>query len=404
MGLLVSCSAFRKEFLKKRFIKTCPLVLGLFLLCVLSVQAQEKTFKLRVVTELANIRLKPDIGSEIIHQMLQGETLESTGKEGEWYIVKFKPDEGDIMYGYVHESLVMALEQPPLVKPIKEIKEREITEEEQRPPTQQPIPATQPSLRPPKSPFELYFSGGGIFIDGGDLNSGAQGLADYYGYNLGVEGKGEVKPAHLSYILGGELVFPLSSYIQLGLGVDYFLGEKESRVEFEKGSSSEIFTTRPKIQALPLRLVISFYPLPYFYAKIGAEYYFAKCTYFYRFQKEDFGEEWQGEAKAQDMGFLGGFGFDWTLSPNLSFIVELTGRYAKIKSFEGTDTYSDSEGLKTTEEGILYSYYAKGAGGESYPLLFIRDKVPSEAGVFDPQEAIIDFSGLSLKAGFKIKF
>lgn len=406
MGLVSSISAFRRELLKKRLIKIYAFLLAIFFLSLLSVQAQEKSYRLRVVTELANIRLKPDIGSEIIHQVFQGKILESTGQEGEWYIVKFKPDEGDFTYGYVHESLVIALEQPPLVKPIEERTELEKIEKgEEKPPTQQPIPATLSSPAPPKSVIELFFSGGGIFIDGGDLNKGAQGLAGLRSDQLAIQGEGEVKPAHLGYVVGGELSFPLSSHIMVGLGMDYFLSEKESRVEFAKGSSSEILTTRPKIQAIPLRLFISFYPLRSFYAKIGVEYYFAKCSYFYRFQKEDFGEEWQGEAEGRDFGFLGGFGFDFALSSNFSFIVEVIGRYAEIKSFKGKNTYNNSEGLETTEEGILYSYYAKGAGGERYPLLFIRDKVPSEAGVFGPPEpAIIDFTGLSLKAGFKIKF
>ena len=379
--------------------------MGLFLLSLLSVQAQEQSFRLKVVTELANIRLKPDIGSEIIHQALQGKILESTGKEGEWYIVKFKPDEGDVTYGYVHESLVIALDQPTLVKPIEErTKLEKIEKEEEKPATQQPIPAILPSPAPPKSNLELFFSGGGIFIDGGDLNKGAQGFADYQSYNLGVQGEGEVKPAHLSYVLGGEFAFPLSSHFMVGLGVDYFLSEEESRVEFEKGSSNNTFTTRPKIQAIPLRLFISFYPLRNFYAKIGIEYFFAKCAYFYRLEEGENWQEWSGEAEGRDFGFLGGLGFDFAISSNFSFIVEVTGRYAEIKSFEGKDQHKESSGLVSTEEGMLYSYQTKTPGGESYPLLFIREKIPSEAGVFDPQEAIIDFTGLSLKAGFKIKF
>jgi len=79
MELLSYISAFRKEFMKKRLIKIYAFLLAIFFLSLLSVQAQEKSYRLRVVTELANIRLKPDIGSEIIHQVFQGKILESTG-------------------------------------------------------------------------------------------------------------------------------------------------------------------------------------------------------------------------------------------------------------------------------------------------------------------------------------
>lgn len=368
------------------------------------IQGQERSIKLKVVAELANIRQSPDIGSIIIHQALQGRELESTGKEGEWYIVKIRSDEGDIIEGYVHESLVIVTEQIPLIKPLEERIEPEKIKKEEEPSTQQPIPATLPSAAPAKSNFELYLSGGGIFLSGGDLNRGAKGLADYRSYDLGIEGKGKVKPVRLSYILGGELSFPLSSNFHIGLGVDYFLSQERSQVRFEKGSSSDILETRPKIQAFPIRFIISFYPFPFFYAKTGFEYYFAKCAYFYRFHREGFWEEWDGEAEAQDIGFIGGLGFDWPLSPHFSFIVEATGRYARIKGFEGKNKYKTSEGLVSTEEGSLYLYQTRTPGGESYPLLFIREKKPTEAGVFDPQEATIDFSGLSLKAGFKIKF
>jgi len=117
----------------RKHIKGTALLLGLFLLSLLVIQGQEKSTKLKVVAELANIRQRPDIGSIIIHQALQGMILESTGKEGEWYIVKIKSDEGDITFGYVHESLVNVLEQTPLVKPLEERIEPEEIKKEEKP-------------------------------------------------------------------------------------------------------------------------------------------------------------------------------------------------------------------------------------------------------------------------------
>ena len=301
--------------------------------------------------------------------------------------------------------MVIVLEGPPIEKEKKEIRE-ELKEREKIEVRPLPLPVVSkfPSRQPSKSLFELCFSWGGSFISGGDLNRSIQGLADYNSDLLADQGKGEVKPVHLSYILGGEITFPLSSHFFLGLGADYFLRERESVVEFQGGPSTETLIMRPKIQALPIRLVISYYPISSFYVKSGIEYYFAKYAYLYRSLKVGWWGEWHGEAKAQGFGFVGGLGYELKLSSTFSFIIEATGRYAKITGFKGEERSQDSTGLDYTEKGKLYIYQIRTSAENSYPLLYIRQNKPTEADVFDPREATINFSGFSLKTGFKIKF
>lgn len=417
--------------MKKKITKACAFVLAASLLFIAVARGEEVLRKLKVVTEQANIRLKPSIGSIIIKQVPEGTILESTGQEGEWYLIKLTPDELEQVSGYVHESMVIIIEGPPKEQEepeiieeteiveeqaiIKEQEETEKPEEEeiieetplQEPvitPPSQPVVTPPPPSKPPKFLFDLVFSGGGSFISGGDLNDGSQGFADYRSNILAVRPQGQAKPAHLSYILGGELTLALSSHFSLGIGVDYFLGERESLVEFPDDPSSETFTTHPKIQAVPLRLAISYYPFPNFYAKIGIEYYLAKCAYYYYSEREGSWEEWQGEATAQDFGILAGLGFEFELTSSFDFIIEATVRYARISGFKGRDRSKDSTGTDHIEEGTLYFYRVQTAGEDSYPLLFIREDKPTEANVFDPREAVINFSGLSLKTGFRIKF
>ena len=417
--------------MKKKIAKASTLLLATSLLFLSVAGGEEVLRKLKVVTEQANIRLKPSIGSIIIKQVPEGTILESTGQEGEWYLIQLTPDELEQVSGYVHESMVIIIEGPPKEQEetaiieeteiveeqaiIREQEETEKPEEEEiieETPLQEPVitPPSQPvvtpplTTKPPKFLFDLVFSGGGSFISGGDLNDGSQGFADYRSNILAVEPQGQAKPAHLSYILGGELTLALSSHFSLGIGVDYFLGERESKVEFPDDPSSETLTTHPKIQAVPLRLAISYYPFPNFYAKIGIEYYLAKCAYYYRSERAGSWEEWRGEAKAQDFGILAGLGFEFELTSSFNFIIEATVRYARISGFKGRDRSEDSTGAAHIEEGTLYFYRVQTAGDESYPLLFIREDTPTEANVFDPREAVINFSGLSLKTGFRIKF
>ena len=417
--------------MKKKIAKASALVLAASLLFLSVARGEEVLRKLKVVTEQANIRLKPSIGSIIIKQVPEGTILESTGQEGEWYLIQLTPDELEQVSGYVHESMVIIIEGPPKEQEEPEIiKEPEIVEEQaiikeqeetekpaeeeiiEETPPQEPVitPPSKPVVTPPppsKQPkflFNLVFSGGGNYISGGDLNDGAQGFADYRSNILAVQPQGQAKPAHLGYILGGELTLALSSHFSLGIGVDYFLGERESLVEFPDDPSSETLTTHPKIQAVPLRLAISYYPVPNFYAKIGIEYYLAKCAYYYRSERVGSWEEWRGEATAQDFGILAGLGFEFELTSSFDFIIEATVRYARISGFKGRDRSKDSTGTDHIEEGTLYFYRVQTAGEDSYPLLFIRENTPTEANVFDPREAVINFSGLSLKACFRIKF
>lgn len=380
------------------------ILLALFLLLsFIPVKAQNIPRKIKVITEQANIRLRPDIGSVIIQQVPKGTILESWEKTREWYKVKLEEGQEQV-FGYVHESLVMLISPAPAEedkdKTKQEIEEQETTE----PPQPRFVPPSLPPSKPTKPLFDLYLSGGGSFVSGGDINAGAQGLADFYGEALAVEGTGDVDPVRIGLIYGAELSFPLLPKVFIGLGGDYFQSEETSRVEYSSSEAPDIFMTQPKIQALPLRAFISFYPTSSFFLKMGLEYYFAKAFYFYRFETETSWEEWKGEADARDLGLLGGFGFEWKLLKPFSFVIEAIGRYAQIKGFEGENTYRDSDGSLSTENGKLYFYQGSTSGEETVPLLFIRKTEPSDPNVSDLKEATLNFSGFSLKVGIKIRF
>lgn len=392
----------------------CLLVVS-SLLFLPNANGQEAITKLKVVSEMANVRLQPDIGSVIIHQVSQGTSLESTGKEGEWYLVKIQIEEGQEASGYVHESTVIVTERPPqkptvipekkegVTEPEKKV---EITEPEKKEeePQIQPFPVTPSERRPFESRLELWFLGGGNYVIGGDLNNGAQGFVDYYRDFNSIGEEFEAKPVHMSYLYGGEFSIPIGSNFYLGLGADFYRGERESLVELQETPAIEI-RTHPKIQAIPIRLFISYYPVRSFYLKTGIEYYFAKCEYLYRYLEDTDWKQWHGTAKTQGSGILGALGVDLEVAPWLSFNIEATGRIAKISGFKGSDSYKDSDSNENSTSGTLYFYKAKGSATESYPLIFIKTREPIEdVLISDPRRAIIDFSGVSLKAGFKLRF
>lgn len=397
-----------------RIIVTLSFMCALLTFCEPRSWAQELRTKLKVVSEIANIRQNPDIGSAIIQQLPQGAVLEATQKRGEWYVIQLKIDEEKVLSGYVHESLVTVISGPApeevkITKPEREEPVREEPVEVEEVEERRPV-KVQPQIQeiPPESPeyskFRFSFSGGMSHMLGGDLNDGAAGLGDYYAASLGESKSGTISPLHTGYVFEGEMNIALSSKLFLNIGGAYFSSKKESHIEYPEGTYVEVYTTRPQIRTIPVRLSISFYPNSAFYIKLGGEYHFAKCTYFYRYEEANFWQEWSGEASGQGPGIIGGLGIEANPTGNVRFFLEALGRYSKITNFNGRDEYNDSRDSPSTEDGTLYIYEGHISESESYPLLFIREKKPTEAGVSDAKPATINLSGFEVRVGIRFKF
>jgi len=384
-------------------------ILILLLLGTGSYAAQEDQLKLKVVAEQANIRSEPDIGSEILFLAPRGAIFTSLQKSGEWHQIEYIKDTAEIITGYVHESLVVELNPPE--KTEKPIQQQEIKQQPAPPPKPVPVPAAKKPASETTLPdpsevplFNIYLSGGMQYVLGGDLNDGATGLSDFYAASLASDHQGEIRPVNLSLIFGGEIRFPLVAGLSLGLGADYFQGNKESSVSFIGNTTAAELSTNPKIKALPIRFTISYALIPQIYLKTGIEYYFTSCSYYYRFTQGESWQEWKGQADARDLGALAAIGVVGKLNKSLSVFMEITGRYAKLSNFEGTGIYRTAAGIEAEEKGFLYLYSAQAAPERSFPLLFIRDRKPTEAGVSDPVKASIDLTGISLQLGIKVSF
>jgi hypothetical protein len=404
--------------------KRTAIVFFILLVIPLVPAAQEKpapTFKIKVTAEQANIRDTPDIGSPIVQQLPEGTVLEAEKKEGEWYMVRFTRDDGLVARGYIHESLVQALEPVP----VEEVKNEPVKKEEAPPvkigeaaggrktepvrteekPVVPVLQAGQLAAEPPAAKtFGFSILAGANFAAVGDLNTGARGLADYYSAVLGTQGKGGVAGLHLTYILSAEVSYSLMPGLYLTVGADYFSGRRTSRVDFAAGDLPDAIVTRPRVQAIPVKVGIAYYPLPYLYAKVTLQYFFAKANYLYRFERGTFWREWRGDAKANGLGAGAAFGGEWEFYPGLFLVGEADFRFAKIGGFTGKDISANSDGESYTEQGTLYYFQGRAGSQEDFPLVFIRSDVPTEADVSAPREAKVNLSGMSLKAGIRVRF
>ena len=389
-----------------------------FVILVGTAAAGDGGIKLRVTAEQANVREKPDIMSAILQQLPEGSTLEAERKEGEWYAVLIEKEEGGFMLGYVHESLVIVIEEAPQVQP-----QQEERGEEPEPAVAKPVEEKreEPRLLPPQTPLasagkekterlSVAFWLGGRHAAVGDLNDGAEGLARYYESRLAAVGDGDVEALHFGYLLGAEARIPLAFGFYLSLGAEYSSGEATSSVVYKEGSSQALYSTKPRLRTTPISLALLYYPLPFFYLRAGLDYTFARCSYFYRFSTPDpyeqteFWQSWTGEASSSGFGYQLGLGLEWPVGSRISLIAEAAFRHGRLGDFKGRDFYQESTKYQSLERGTLYRIQATAGGPETFPLVFIRDREPTEAGVLDVRKAELDHSGYSLRLGLRVRF
>lgn len=358
--------------------------------------AQAQKIRLKVVTEQANIRLKPDIGSEMLWQLAEGTELEAEGKEGEWYLVVVDKPDGSRIRGYVHESLVEVVSsgiKPVTVRPAARPEVKPLRAVEVRPAHEKK--GTQNYL--------VTLSGGGQYLSPADLNRAAQGVTDYYLTDLGTGKKASLNGLHLGWCYGLDFFYPLGRQVFLGLGFEYLQGAKESTVSFTLDGSDYRLLTRPGLRNVALRVSLLYQPADIFYLRAGLETNLARLSYLYRIEQDDSWMEWRGQANGLNLGWMEAAGVQLPIASWLQLYVEGAYRYARISNFEGTNYYLDSDGLERTEKGQLY-YWTVSSEGKYYPALFVRNRLPADPGVTDPRRADINFSGFSLRAGLRLSF
>lgn len=374
--------------------------------------------KLKVTAEIANVRVKPFIGSNIVRQFPEGTVLEAERKEGEWFLVKMEPDETGTISGYVHESLVLALGDVPITEPVP----APVVEIPQVIPLPEPKAAQpEPIETPPsvyeatreimaaaaaESPVSLFLWGGGGITAVGDLNDGIQGLADFYADQIHRPAGGETAPLRTGLQYGGEIGFKLLPRLRLSVGAEFLRASKENVLAF--AGDSEIpsdLTVKPSFSAIPVHLALAYYPLDFLYLKAGAGYFFTRTEYRYVFTHGDILRDWEGEATASGAGFLAGIGLDFSLGRYFCLTAEASGRYAKISGFSGTNAYRDEISTEPyLETGTLYAFDVRTTSRTAYPLVFIRNGKPFESGVENAREARLDLTGLSVRIGLKYRF
>lgn len=217
----------------------------------------------------------------------------------------------------------------------------------------------------------------------------------------------DIRPLHPGTCLEGEILISFSARLGISLGTGYIYGDaKEKGIEVMVQRPTEAISHIYPVTASAYPLVLSgyyFFPLNgklHLYARAGGGQVWAK--YVYREAKKlESAEKYNyfllGMTSARGPILLGGIGLVYETDVGVRFFIEGSMRKAKIEGFSGEN--------ELEEKGTLYSF-------EEYipDLDFwqfkneIRVDKPSGSNYRSVQEAVVDFSGYSVKIGFIIGF
>jgi hypothetical protein len=394
-------------------LERCPRLLAAILL--VGAAAWAGGIKLRVTAEQANIRERPDIMSAILQQLPEGATIEAERKEGEWYALLVAKEGGGSVIGYVHESLVAVIDEAAQTPPQREDRPLEKPPVQPEPPVEMEVPPRNASPELKTSPEKEDRPSAAIWLGGrhaavGDLNDGAQGLARYYESRLGASAGSEVEAVHFGYLVGAEVRVPLAYGFSFALGAEHTSEEKASSFVFAGGSTEASYSAKPGFSLTTVSTALLYYPQRIFYIRAGLDYSFGRASYFYRTshpipgQADEFWQEWTGRASSGGFGWQLGLGLEWPLGRRLAVVAEAAFRGGRLSGLKGEDLYRDSTGTESREKGTLYHVWATAGGTEVFPLVFVRNREPAEAGIVDSRKAEFNLTGYSLRVGLQVRF
>ncbi len=370
-------------------------------------EAGKQVIRLRVAADEANLREKPDISSGIVQLIPSGTILEADRKEGEWYFVRYTLEDGGVMGGYIHESLVM---------PVNGDKKTETAPAAGKP---GPRPSDHAKEARPMSAgwtagtrtgFELSFSVGPASIEADDLNDGAVGFADATAAAFSTSYLGSIHELNRGGALAIELGYRVSPRVFLGISMGTILINRRNS-SYEAGlmtipenPQTVTISMNPGLRVHPFQMVARYYPGRNLYIRAGAGYYQVKTEYLYRTDYGDTWQRWDGEASAGCFGAELAIGGEINLNRRWTLFGEAGFRMASTDSFDGTETYTDSSDAVVLTNGPLWYYRNWDTETAQYTHVKIHANQPNGDLISNVRRSEVNLSGATMKIGVRLRF
>jgi hypothetical protein len=110
-------------------------------------------------------------------------------------------------------------------------------------------------------------------------------------------------------------------------------------------------------------------------------------------------------ASIASLGFQGGLGLNFEITPNIALIADGSYRYGKVSNIKGnwSDIVSSPSGTTVISNAEYYLWYYENAQGGPYPQVGFYDKNgPTAGSISGARKADINLSGIVILAGFKL--
>lgn len=287
---------------------------------------------------------------------------------------------------------------------------QDLKNEDNQPATESETLLAKPAKSKLKIGLRLY--GGMNFLDGGDIND-TNGYIDFYSYQSELHGfPFTIDAGGLNRCLegGADLLVYLGERFGVSLGAAYLKGSRENLLTLTVPESPPVtatFRCEPQIESIPVNLGL-FYILPLggrfnLLADAGGGWTFAWLKIIDRFEMPDGSD--QSLAKG-DAGGIHGFArlaLEVKIRRGLFFFVEAVGRYARISGFKGSQEMYENDVLTSTTYGTFHTV-TWGNPGPEFRVIQIKQETPFGLEKIDSTKTVIDYSGVSARAGVRIRF
>ena len=272
-----------------------------------------------------------------------------------------------------------------------------------------------PGLALADGKFSLRLQGGWTYISGGDVNRGTKTFFDPGAWEVS---SGGYRGVHSGYEFGGDIIFALTPRLGIGIGGGYVQISRYSQMGLLPEGYGWVFGSviaDSKLSAVPIRAGV-YLNLPWrgkfnFLADFGLSYYF-RARYSNESLRLFFSDgtlysylitTTRAENKEFPIGFNAGVSLEYELGHNYFLYLGVQGRYARFRGWRGRSMLgSNSEPpLSEYEGGILYYEVVPTLSNEPR-LLMVQESPPNGPGGV-PRQAAIDFSGISIQFGIRIR-
>lgn len=278
-----------------------------------------------------------------------------------------------------------------------------------------------------KLEFSAKISGGLRYMNVGDLNTFLESFDNYLADHIYYYDGGKIGTINnYGYEFGGELRLDINSKLSLGIGIGYLSRNNKSDFQtvgdFPTGAiptyNLNEFILESEVKTIPLRagiyLTLPVLPRVNLVLNGGLDYFFSD-VYLYKYHMfEDLRDDAILPVRRYDeykvssdfFGYHGSVGLEYNLWKNMFLVLEIKGMYAKSNNLKGSREYYYSWLANGTETGALYIGNMGSINfgyGTDCPALIISPTKPSGDEFGGIREFVLDFSGVSVTLGIRLR-